>query len=136
MNALGQIYRSRIEACQGRIEICSGNWIFDENVTPSDTTYHHGTDATGRATTLVKQRGVWCLNPEVAEGKYPENKDRKMWFVPWKVCRKCEHYRKTGKLRFPHCALTRQKRGGRSGAARDMLGLYNKAAKEAKELLR
>ena len=137
MGVLDDLFKRRREVCNGRIETAAGNWVFEPTVKQREDCNHVREDATGRTMYLVKQRGAWCLNPDVCEGVYPKSTSSGCWFVPWAHCRKCRHYRKGGTdgLRFPHCDWQRLRRGGDKGAAKETLGVMRDAVSFADEVM-
>lgn len=138
-NILGQIFRKLQEDCNGRITITAGCWVFEPpRHYKLNGNERQSTDATGQTMTLIGKQGVFCPNPEIGDGNFPQSTRSGIWFVPWSFCRKCEYYRKTGEdgLRYPHCNWIRLCRGGDRGAAEETLGIVKAAAKFADEMVK
>ena len=135
MRILNDIYREQRERCNGRIDSTPGNWVFGEPV-DADTHAFPRTDANGRKMFMITQEGIMCENPDIGF-EYPCFRKDTYWFVPRKICRKCQHYRKGGtdRLRYPHCQWTRERCGGNAGAARETLGMMNAAVERANEII-
>jgi len=130
MSIFDQFARRQREICNGRILIMPGCWVFEPpNGYVHDGYQHQSTDATGRPMLLIRARSVLCYNPDVGADKFPQSTSSRGWFVPWAVCRKCAHYRKGGtdRLKYPHCAWVRERRGGDAGAAVTMLEILGAA---------
>lgn len=139
LNAIAILRKRTREHYNGRIETSSGNWVFIENIPPSqqNTVRFRRLDGAGKGMALIKERSSWCLNPEKGEGRYPKNTERDQWFVPLSHCRRCEHYRKRGtdRLGYPHCAWQREYLGGDKGAMRHELEIWTGAVEQAREIL-
>lgn len=127
MTIFDRIVRQLAYECNGRIYTTSGCWVFQvpKNY-PKDAHLLKGTDATGKPMFCIGKKGVFCPNPDVGENTYPQSKDSRIWFVPHSVCRKCQHYCKTGsnRLRYPHCDWVRSRRGGNAGAVINTARVY------------
>ena len=145
MGILDDIYRRRLEACNGRIFTRPGNWVFNptkaqikRTVAKNPHAFMEGTDANGRKMFLIKQRSIICLNPDVAAAaEYPKSPDSGGWFMPLSHCQKCEHYCKsTRKRHYPTCAWLRQRRGGAAGALESTARVYTDAIKLTNEIIR
>lgn len=137
MSVFSDMARRTRETCNGRIETVSSNWVFEPTDKQREDCRHVREDATGRTMYLVAQRGAWCQNPEVCEGKYPKSTSSSNWFVPQAYCRKCEQYRKGGTdgLKYPHCHWTRRKRGGNAGAEQQQREAFTGAVELANEII-
>jgi len=133
MGIFDDIYRNQRERCNGRIDPTPGNWVFDPGGAESR---HKRKDANGREMFLISQKAVSCDNPDVGF-EFPKSNDWEYWCVPYKVCRKCQHYRKGGTdhLRYPHCQWTRERLGGSAGAAQSVVDIMAKAVETANEII-
>lgn len=139
MTVFDRLARQLLEACNGRITITRGCWVFEiPNNYPPDGPVHRREDATGRPMFLISKKGVHCANPRVGEGTFPQSNSSDHWFVPWAFCHKCQYYRKGGTdgLRYPHCDWVRSRRGSDIGAAREMLGALSDAAEFADNIIK
>lgn len=140
MNILDDLTRAIIESKMGRIHKTPANWTF--NPGQAKNYNRDRPDADGVQMSLVKQLGVHCRNPDVAQGRYPKTKGTKdhFWWVPLKHCRKCEHYCKApqrGSHRYPYCNWRRQHNGGaRAAAAAEICSLIRKSVKETNKILK
>ena len=133
MGILADIYRRQREQCNGRIESLPGNWVFDPG---KETQFITSTDASGREMFLIHKRGVHCSNPDVCSG-YPQFKEPDLrWSVPYKVCRKCQHYHKGGtdRLRYPHCQWERESHGGNAGAAQSVVDMMSSVVEKTNNI--
>ena len=137
MGILDRLAKSTLEACNGRIIITPGCWVFE---VPSDYTsrdaIRESKDAMGKPMFLIGKKGVFCSNPEMYG--YPKSATSEdIYFVPWADCHKCQYYRKGGTdgLGYPHCDWVHQRRGGNIGAAREVLGIMEEAKKFADSFL-
>ena len=141
MGTLDYIYRRKLETYRGRIAITSGGWTFAptkaeiKKVLASGNPHiHESVDGTGKKIYLVSRRSVFCYNPAI--GDYPKSSESELWFVPWSVCRKCEHYRKsTRKRRYPACDWRRKRLGGTAGAAKATVKIFEEAVKTADKMI-
>jgi len=134
VSILDDIYRGQQERCNARINRTPCNWVFDPGNADRIKT---SVDANGREMILIHQPGVICFSPGAGPAFPESNQGKQHWYVPYKVCRKCQHYRKGGtdRLRYPHCQWTRERCGGNAGAARETLGMMNAAVERANEII-
>ncbi|MCP4201891.1 MAG: hypothetical protein GY769_08155 [bacterium] len=145
MSLLDRIFKEQLEMSNGRIRFTGAHWSFDPPesrvalVGGGEGKALKSKDADGLPMTLTKGQGVHCPNPEAGRGfpRYAREKRPVQWFVPGSHCRRCEHYRKGGTdgLRYPHCAWTREQRGGEKGAVREFGSLLKGAISDANKMM-
>ncbi len=136
MGVLYDIFKKRLEYSNGRIRPYPANWVLEPTDKQRDRELgkhgrmHTHKTATGQDAFLIKQRGVTCSNPAIGDDdKYARFPDKAFWWIPQSRCRKCQYYRKGGtdRLRYPHCAWQRARRGGRQGALADTTNILKEA---------
>jgi len=159
---MNDIYRRGLESARGKITFASGLWEWCDDppteilaafeADPEKTTYFHYTDegtngfimykfhkTHKRFYRLVKGPSVFCWHPQWADEDYvPDGKRSDMHYVPSRLCKRCEHYRKGGsvnrKVRYPTCGW-RASDAPEQDAAGKVLGIFAEATKLTEEML-
>lgn len=155
------IYRRSLENARGKITFASGLWEWCDDppaeiltafeADPEKPTYFHYTDKGTNSFIMYKYRkthkrfyrlvhgpSVFCAHPQWTDEDYvPDNERVKMHYVPSRLCKRCEHYRKGGsvnrKIRYPTCGW-RASDSPERDATSDVLGTFTRAAELTKEI--
>lgn len=157
------MYKRRLEAARGRIWFNSGLWEWTDKV-PEDVMEQHASgkvkmvhyhDEDKREFTLyryskeherfyrlVKGPSVVCPHPEFTDEDYMPDirmgEPTGRHYVPSRICKRCEHYRKGGsvsrKIRYPTCAYRADDNPERA-AAEGVLHTFSEASTRAQEII-
>lgn len=130
--------RADFEYKNGRIDWYQNLWAWiDAYNLPSSLvqTCEH----TGKEYGLVKKRGIMCPNIELWPDNYIWHRESRapVAWVAQSDCRKCPHYlkgEKRGKLRWPRCQLSIDKR--KDEQVNTALDAWNSAVKAADDLMK
>ena len=159
---MNDIYRRGLEGARGKITFASGLWEWCDDppaeiltafeADPEKPTYFHYMDKGANSFIMYKYRkdqkrfyrlvhgpSVFCTHPQRADEDYvPDGKHGDMHYVPSRLCKRCEHYRKGGsvnrKIRYPTCGWRASDTPERD-AARRVLGTFAEAVEVTKEML-
>ena len=144
MNVFAQMFKSMSEKHNGKIRWYTARWVYEptekqikkaQENRPEYIKLSTAQSDSGKMTTLISESGVHCYNKDLWPD-HPQFKDTYRC-IPRSLCRKCEFYRKGGydRIKYPHCDWLRKERGGDKGAAKEIIGLVNKAVKETERIM-
>jgi len=132
------LFKAAEERRNGRIHTWPGHWRLkgSNDGTPGEYTERFDRDDDlGRPMELVTLKCIRC-DWDKWESDYA--KSDKWYWIPWRICKKCEHYikgeRKRGGIRYP-CCRRKRSRTPKQDAAKDVLSAFSKAVDDANQII-